>query len=138
RARQDPPGGDGQAQRGPPRPGHDHRRRAGAGAAPRAAARAAGADPQAEAGAGRDRARPSEEGVSESNRTLAYVGVSGVLFLLAFVVPSASSTPAEFSDQGERFFPAFTDSTQATSLEVWEADEPVPFKVELKDGVWRI
>ncbi len=76
--------------------------------------------------------------MSESNRTLAYVGVAGVLFLLAFVVPSASSTPAEFSDQGERFFPAFTDFTQATSLEVWEEDEPIPFKVELKDGVWRI
>ncbi len=77
--------------------------------------------------------------MSESNRTLAYVGVAGVLFLAAFVVPAASrTTPGEFTDQGELFFPEFTDFTQATSLEVWEPDEPLPFKVEFKDGVWRI
>jgi hypothetical protein len=48
----------------------------------------------------------------------------------------------EFSDQGERFFPAFNDPLKAVSLEVVEYDEQQavarPFKVHFKDGRWSI
>jgi hypothetical protein len=81
--------------------------------------------------------------VSETQKTAIYAGAAGLLLLLAVTTrawgPSFAGAP---EDEGKPFFPLFTDFTQATSLEVWDYDAEdgvaVPFKVELKDGVWRI
>ncbi|MCW8138472.1 MAG: DUF4340 domain-containing protein [Planctomycetota bacterium] len=81
--------------------------------------------------------------MNEAQKTGAYAGVA--LLLLALTVttrawgPSFDAPPEE---QGKPFFPQFSDFTQATSLEVWDFDAAegaaIPFKVELKDGMWRI
>ncbi|RMG08793.1 MAG: DUF4340 domain-containing protein [Planctomycetota bacterium] len=57
-------------------------------------------------------------------------------------VPEELVQSAARDERGTPFFPEFSDIAQATSLEVWEFDEDqgglIPFKVEFKDGVWRI
>lgn len=76
--------------------------------------------------------------MTETARTAVYAGAAWVFFLCAWISSSASGTAPElFSDQGQPFFPGFTDFTQATSLEVWKPGKQ-PFKVEFKDGVWRL
>ena len=51
-----------------------------------------------------------------------------------FAAPS-DITPEAFLDQGEKFFPEFTDPNAARSLEIVEIDpqtgSPKPFKVQL-------
>jgi hypothetical protein len=82
--------------------------------------------------------------VNEMQKTAIHAGVAGLLLLLA--VSTRTWNPGDFqetpAEEGTPFFPAFTDFTQATSLEVWEFDaekgEAAPFKVELQSGVWRI
>jgi hypothetical protein len=81
--------------------------------------------------------------VNETQKTAVYAGAAGLLLLLAVTTRTwGTSFAGAPEDEGKPFFPQFTDFTQATSLEVWDYDASdgaaVPFKVELKDGVWRI
>lgn len=75
----------------------------------------------------------------ENMRTGVYLGIAGVLFALT-VIPFGGGAPAEMGQQGKRFFPEFDDFTKAVVLEVvdYANGEAQPFKVEYKDGVWRI
>lgn len=60
----------------------------------------------------------------------------------AYVTAPRAVTDATFSDQGEAFFPAFTDPMAAKSLEVISYDEPTatltPFKVQFDGTRWVI
>ncbi len=81
--------------------------------------------------------------MSETRKTLTYGGVALGLALLAFLITlPGSSTPDEFSDKGQEFFPNFKDPNEATTLEVINFDEEtgsaVPFKVTFKNGLWTI
>ncbi|MEZ6187140.1 MAG: DUF4340 domain-containing protein [Planctomycetota bacterium] len=81
--------------------------------------------------------------MNETLKTLAFVAVAGGLVAAAVHTRDTTpSTPEVFSLQGQPFFPEFEDWSRATSLEVYDFDatknEPQAFKVEFKDGVWRI
>lgn len=75
-------------------------------------------------------------------KTVVAVAIAGALLALAAFTRPAPITDARFSDQGELFFPAFTDPLAARSLEVIAFDAETasfrPFKVEMKDGKWVI
>ncbi|HBP20378.1 MAG TPA: hypothetical protein DEA08_21625, partial [Planctomycetes bacterium] len=78
----------------------------------------------------------------EMMRTLGYVGVTFLLVLITALDPFGTSAPPPELAAGGRFFPEFDDLGQATTLEVFDWDEATnafkPFKVELREGVWRI
>jgi hypothetical protein len=80
--------------------------------------------------------------MSEMKLTGIFAGVALVLAVIAWAVSPGRVTPEAFMDQGELFFPEFTDPNQATSLEVIEFDQNAgtakPFKVEFKNGRWTI
>lgn len=80
--------------------------------------------------------------MSETNKTITFAGVALFLLLLAFVTAPGETTPDAFSDQGEPFFPEFTDPNTATTLEVIEFDSDTgaarPFKVTFNGDVWTI
>lgn len=71
-----------------------------------------------------------------------YLGAAAVLLVLAVVTAPRPVTPDAFVDQGEAFFPEFTDPNVATTLEVIgfneETGSAVPFKVTFEDGRWTI
>ena len=78
----------------------------------------------------------------ETKKTIIFVGVAVGLVLLAFIFAPKRITPDAFLDQGEAFFPEFTDPNEATTLEVMEFDEttgsPKAFKVTFENGRWTI
>jgi hypothetical protein len=80
--------------------------------------------------------------MDHTQKTLYYVGVALVLAVIAYFATPSKITPEAFLDQGEAFFPDFTDPNTATSLEIVEIDPatgtPKPFKVHFKDGLWTI
>jgi hypothetical protein len=80
--------------------------------------------------------------MSEIKKTMTFGGAALVLALLALITAPRQSTPDAFVDQGEAFFPDFTDPNVATTLEVIEySDETAaasPFKVAFQDGRWTI
>jgi len=80
--------------------------------------------------------------MSETRKTFAIAGLGLALLILALASVPRRSTPDEFQDRGESFFPGFTDPNLATTLEVVEFDESTaaakPFKVTFKDGRWTI
>ena len=80
--------------------------------------------------------------MDEKRKTIFFGGAAIVLLLLVLITSPRSVTPEVFLDQGEAFFPEFTDPNQATSLEVIDYDEEtgeaLPFKVLFKDGKWSI
>ncbi len=80
--------------------------------------------------------------MEETKKTLVFAGVAVALVLLAFIFSPKRITPESFLDQGEPFFPEFTDPNEATTLEVIEYDEttgsPRPFKVTFENGRWTI
>ncbi|RMF70236.1 MAG: DUF4340 domain-containing protein [Calditrichaeota bacterium] len=80
--------------------------------------------------------------MNEKKRTMIYGGVAVFLALLAFITGPRRVTPDAFLDEGELFFPNFTDPNAATTLEVIDYDaetgSAVPFKVTFKDGKWTI
>ncbi len=80
--------------------------------------------------------------MSELKLTGIFAGVALVLAALAFFISPGRITPEAFQDQGQAFFPNFTDPNQATTLEVIEFDEQSgtarPFKVTFNNGRWTI
>lgn len=80
--------------------------------------------------------------MNEKKKTLIFAGVAVVLILLALITTPRTRKPAAFMDQGEMFFPNFTDPNEATAMEVVSYDEQTgetqPFKVIFKNGRWTI
>ena len=80
--------------------------------------------------------------MDETRKTLIYVAIAVVTALLAVIASPGRMRPEAFTDQGEPFFPEFTDPNAAVSLEVIDYDEEtgqaVPFKVTNHNGVWSI
>lgn len=80
--------------------------------------------------------------MDELKKTAIFCLVAGVLAAAAVVVDPGSATPEIFSDQGEAFFPDFTDPQAPRVIEVVDYDEATatarPLKVEFKDGKWII
>jgi hypothetical protein len=75
-------------------------------------------------------------------KTITFAGVGLALAALALATTPRQKAPDEFFDQGETFFPDFTDPNAARTLEVVEWDEAtgsaVPFKVTFEGGRWTI
>jgi hypothetical protein len=80
--------------------------------------------------------------MNQVRRTIYYAAVAVVLAGLALATSPRQKMPEAFFDQGEAFFPDFTDPNAATSLEVVDWDEStgaaVPFKVTFQGGRWTI
>ncbi|MCP4685221.1 MAG: DUF4340 domain-containing protein [bacterium] len=80
--------------------------------------------------------------MDETRKTLIFVGVAVVLALAAYIFSPSRITPDAFMDQGEAFYPEFTDPNTATTLEVIDYDEASgtarPFKVTFGSGGWTI
>jgi Domain of unknown function (DUF4340) len=80
--------------------------------------------------------------MTETRKTLYFVAAAVVLAGLALVTAPHQKMPKEFFDQGQPFFPDFTDPNAARSLEVVDWDEAtgtaVPFKVTFEGGKWTI
>ena len=80
--------------------------------------------------------------MTEKRRTMYYAGVALLLAGLAFATAPRQKMPEAFFDQGEQFFPDFTDPNTARSLEVVDFDEAtgaaIPFKVTFENGRWTI
>jgi hypothetical protein len=78
----------------------------------------------------------------EAKKTLIFAGTAVVLVLLAVVTRPSARSSAEFTHQGEEFYPAFKDPQKAASLEVIDYDELTgaykPFKVQVANGQWSI
>lgn len=80
--------------------------------------------------------------MGEMRKTAWMAGAALVLGVLAVVSAPRQKMPDAFFDQGETFFPDFTDPNAATTLEVVEWNEEsggaVPFKVTSQAGRWTI
>ncbi len=80
--------------------------------------------------------------MSETQKTMTWASAAILLMVLAFLTAPRGITPDAFLDQGEAFFPEFTDPNVATTLEVIEFDEETaasrPFKVTFTEGRWTI
>lgn len=80
--------------------------------------------------------------MSDTRITAIFAGVAVVLALMAFITAPRPVEPDAFFDQGEPFFPEFTNPNDAKTLEVVDFDEEsgtaVPFKVTFQQGRWTI
>ena len=80
--------------------------------------------------------------MSELQRTVIFCAVAAVLVASATVVDPGRVTPEIFDDQGEAFFPDFTDPQAPKMIEVIDYDAATatarPLKVEFTDGKWSI
>ncbi|MFZ5979264.1 MAG: DUF4340 domain-containing protein [Candidatus Zixiibacteriota bacterium] len=80
--------------------------------------------------------------MNENQKTIGFIVVAAVLLVLAFILSPGRITPDAFLDQGEPFFPDFTDPNEATMMEVVSFDETTgaarPFKVMFENGQWVI
>lgn len=80
--------------------------------------------------------------MTETRKTLYFAGAAVLLAGLALATAPRQKMPEAFFDQGQQFFPDFTDPNSARSLEVVDWDEatgaPVPFKVTFAGGRWTI
>jgi len=78
----------------------------------------------------------------ELRQTLIFCLVAAVLATAAVVVDPGARTPDILSDQGELFFPDFTDPQAPTVIEVIDYNEETatatPLKVEYRDDKWLI
>ena len=74
--------------------------------------------------------------MNETKRTILFAGVAVALAALALIFAPRRITPEAFLDQGEPFFPEFTDPNEAITLEVIDFDEMTgaarPCKVKFK------
>jgi Domain of unknown function (DUF4340) len=82
--------------------------------------------------------------MNEMKKTAAFVVAALLLAGGAAVssIPTRGRSAADFNDQGEKFFPDFTNPLLSTELEVVDFDSatatPLPFKVMKKEGKWVI
>lgn len=80
--------------------------------------------------------------MGEMRKTAWMAGGALLLGVLALVTAPRQKMPDAFFDQGETFFPDFTDPNAATTLEVVDWDEEkggaIPFKVTSQGGRWTI
>ena len=80
--------------------------------------------------------------MSELQRTTIFCVVAAVLAASAAIVDPGRVTPEIFDDQGEAFFPDFTDPQAPKTIEVIDYDAATatarPLKVEFKDSKWSI
>jgi hypothetical protein len=80
--------------------------------------------------------------MNENKRTVTIVVVAVALAILALIFTSRRITPDAFLDQGQPFFPEFTDPNTAITLEVIDFNEATgaarPFKVTFSGGRWTI
>lgn len=80
--------------------------------------------------------------MSQMNKTVVFCVVAVLLAAVAFLTAPRRVTPEAFMDQGEPFFPEFTDPNAAATLEVVDFNEEtgtaVPFKVTFEGGIWTI
>ncbi len=78
--------------------------------------------------------------MNELKRTLLICFGAVALAAAAMVVDPGARTPDIFSDQGELFFPQFTDPQAPKAIEVIDYDEETatatPIKVEIQDDKW--
>ncbi len=82
------------------------------------------------------------EAKPELRLTQTLAGAAVLLAVIALATAPRNSTPNDFLDQGEPFFPDFTDPNVAMTLEVIEFDADtaaaLPFKVTNRNGLWTI
>lgn len=80
--------------------------------------------------------------MTETKKTLYFIAGAVVLALIAFWVTPSRITPTAFLDQGQAFYPDFTDPNTATTLEIVSYNEDLgeahPFKVTFKNGRWTL
>lgn len=80
--------------------------------------------------------------MQEMKTTVWFVAIAAILVVLAWILAPQRITPDAFVDQGEPFFPEFTNPNEATTLEVIEFDpesgQARPFKVTFQNGRWTI
>ncbi|MGE3164797.1 MAG: DUF4340 domain-containing protein [Planctomycetota bacterium] len=80
--------------------------------------------------------------MSQTTKTALFLIGATVLLVLSLVSGPRLEEPEVFRDIGEKFFPEFTDPSQATILEVVEFDSSTaelrPFVVQLRNGRWTI
>jgi len=80
--------------------------------------------------------------MDETKKTLMFCGAAVTLALVAWLVTPEQITPDAFNNQGEPFFPEFTDPATAASLEVVVFNEEngvgVPFRVTNRNNLWTI
>ena len=78
--------------------------------------------------------------MKESVKTAALAGAALVLAISATVVEPEARVPAIMSDQGEAFFPNFTDAQAPRTIEVVDYDDAtataLPLKVQFQQGKW--
>jgi len=78
----------------------------------------------------------------EMKTTLLFCLAASVLAVAAVVVDPGAGTPDMLSDQGEAFYPDFTDPLAPKAIEVIDYDEATatarPLKVEFAENQWRI
>ncbi len=78
----------------------------------------------------------------ESHKTGLWLAAAAALVVVAALVSPESVTPEILSDQGQGFYPKFTDPQAPRSIEVIDYDEATatarPFKVEFERGRWLI
>jgi hypothetical protein len=80
--------------------------------------------------------------MTESLKTAALAGVALVLAISAAVIEPEGRVPAIMSDQGQPFYPKFTDPQAPRTIEVVDYDEATataqPLKVQFQQGKWLI
>ena len=80
--------------------------------------------------------------MTESLKTALFAGAAAVLAISAAVVEPEARVPAIMSDQGEAFYPNFTDPQAPRTIEVVDYDEAtataLPLKVQFQQGKWVI
>ena len=80
--------------------------------------------------------------MTESVKTAVLAGAALVLAISAAVVEPEARVPAILSDQGEPFYPNFTDPQAPRTIEVVDYDEAtataIPLKVQFQQGKWVI
>jgi hypothetical protein len=78
--------------------------------------------------------------MKEARTTLACLGVGLLLATTAFYVQPESRTPDVFRDEGQAFYPQFTNPQAVKSIEVVDYDESTatvrPLKVEFRKNRW--
>ena len=80
--------------------------------------------------------------MNELKTTILFGLTAAVLATAAIVIDPGAATPEIFSDQGEAFYPDFSDPQAPKAIEVVDYDESTatarPLKVEFAEGKWRV